>query len=318
MRIYSLSMEDIHDDHLQIPSYLPRSQRPSAPIHKPLTDPTYESFLTRELKALDFHLHLPQTREHILSNIRIKCFYKYCQEINNSSICNWKCPRCWMMSYYCMCSELEQISIHKHKIIGSNSLSIYMHHDEFMMSSNTAKLLFDFCFNSVYIFGNQQHEQKFINTLTENRHKCMVLWPCKDSVSIAEFIARNKGWNEELGSNKNGSGFHIVLIDGAWSQSSTLNRRIPREIQRVHLSVTNKIEFEKMRDHGLESGLNSIIAFRQTLKEINEFCQMHNACNIELENSGDFQINSSSIDLLSNLLSTCADLYHRQKCHLPR
>jgi len=165
-----------------------------------------------------------------------------------------KCHRCWMTGKHCFCSVLTQMAP---EMIAPHSLSLYVHYDELLSSSNTGKLLYSAAPESIYIFGVRTHDATLLSSL--NAQNTLVLWPSPDAPTITDYIRAHYTHTQKS--------YHLVVLDATWRRAATLNQRIPAEYQRVKLSATSQSVFGSMRDFAPDGSVHTAAACYQAFTE---------------------------------------------------
>eukprot|EP00183_Erythrolobus_madagascarensis_P005749 CAMPEP_0185845632 /NCGR_PEP_ID=MMETSP1354-20130828/1540_1 /TAXON_ID=708628 /ORGANISM="Erythrolobus madagascarensis, Strain CCMP3276" /LENGTH=312 /DNA_ID=CAMNT_0028545629 /DNA_START=24 /DNA_END=962 /DNA_ORIENTATION=- len=172
-----------------------------------------------------------------------------------------KCHRCWMTTFHCFCNVLGHV---KRDMISPHSLSLYVHHNELLRSSNTGKLLYALAPESTYICGIQTHETALFNSL--HPHNTLVLWPSPNAPTIPQFLS-SVAQPIINNNNNNVDPFHVIILDSTWKRSSTLNQRIPRNIPRVAIRSASQGVFGSMRtfvrDGNVHTAAACYLAFLQ-------------------------------------------------------
>ncbi|KAK4420896.1 hypothetical protein Salat_2040100 [Sesamum alatum] len=131
------------------------------------------------------------------------------------------CQKCWLPLEDCMCSKVTTCSLwHKLRIW------LYMHPKDFLRQNNTGKLLWQVYgvqAASLCLFGIVEHEEMMWNELNHaGRNKVWCLYPNKNAVT--ESVKDGVGSAVDP-ANEDGI-MHFILIDGTWSNSNAMFRRL--------------------------------------------------------------------------------------------
>ncbi|KAF7096466.1 hypothetical protein CFC21_098408 [Triticum aestivum] len=137
------------------------------------------------------------------------------------------CQKCWLPMEDCMCSKLAPCNLWR-----GIRFWLYMHPKDFLRQNNTGKLLwqvFGIQAASLCLFGIQEHEDIMWDAFQRSgKEKVSFLYPNKSatpkSVNDLKFddFAMSSGLQEGVQLEP----LNLVLLDGTWSNSAALYRRL--------------------------------------------------------------------------------------------
>ncbi|KAK3006003.1 hypothetical protein RJ639_016018 [Escallonia herrerae] len=142
---------------------------------------------------------------------------------------NYLCQKCWLPLVDCMCSRVENCSLW-HGI----RFWLYMHPKDFLRQNNTGKLLwqvFGVQAATLCLFGIAEHEEIMWNEfMRAGKRNVWCLYPNKNALTktIQDIFAQDSSTGHVYTSEKT-NGDHrmnFVLIDGTWSNSAAMFRRL--------------------------------------------------------------------------------------------
>ncbi|CAA2976000.1 Hypothetical predicted protein [Olea europaea subsp. europaea] len=138
------------------------------------------------------------------------------------------CQKCWLPMEDCMCSRVALYPL-RYPI----RFWLYMHPKDFLRQNNTGKLLwkvFGVEAATLCLFGIAEHEEIMWNTFNlAGRNKIWCLYPSKNAVteSIEDIIGQTSSSDLPRHAKlANGDTMHFILIDGTWSNSSAMFKRL--------------------------------------------------------------------------------------------
>ncbi|XP_015694103.2 uncharacterized protein LOC102712736 [Oryza brachyantha] len=138
------------------------------------------------------------------------------------------CQKCWLPMEDCMCAKLGSCNLW-HGI----RFWLYMHPKDFLRQNNTGKLLwqiFGIQAAPLCLFGIQEHEDIMWDSFQRSgKGKVSFLYPNKSttpmSVKDLKFNGLTLSCDHQEEDVKDGP-FNFVLLDGTWSNSAALYRRL--------------------------------------------------------------------------------------------
>ncbi|PKA59078.1 hypothetical protein AXF42_Ash001171 [Apostasia shenzhenica] len=136
------------------------------------------------------------------------------------------CQKCWIAMEDCMCSKLVKCPLWQ-KI----RFWLYMHPKEFLRQNNTGKLLwqlFGVQAASLCLFGIREHEEIMWDAFRKSgKNMVWFLYPNQNvtPMSVKDIIFDNYSTNSE-GETMDQKQVNFVLIDGTWSNSAAMYRRL--------------------------------------------------------------------------------------------
>ncbi|KAK6142609.1 hypothetical protein DH2020_022957 [Rehmannia glutinosa] len=137
------------------------------------------------------------------------------------------CQKCWLAQEDCMCSRVTMCSLW-HRV----RIWLYMHPKDFLRQNNTGKLLwqvFGVQAASLCLFGIAEHEEMMWNELNHaGRNMVWCLYPNKNAVteSVRDSVGCAVNLESQAVSANEGDTMHFILIDGTWSNSGAMFRRL--------------------------------------------------------------------------------------------
>ncbi|KAJ0448040.1 putative DTW domain-containing protein DTWD2/YfiP [Helianthus annuus] len=139
------------------------------------------------------------------------------------------CQKCWLPQEDCMCSRVVTSNLW-HRI----RFWLYMHPKDFLRQNNTGKLLWQvFGINAakLCLFGIAEHEEIMWNAFSHSgRNNVWCLYPNKNTPtkSVEDSFAACTSNNllSEPHQTDEGETFNFILIDGTWSNSAAMFRRL--------------------------------------------------------------------------------------------
>ncbi|TVU09024.1 hypothetical protein EJB05_42463, partial [Eragrostis curvula] len=138
------------------------------------------------------------------------------------------CQKCWLPMEDCMCSNILPC-----KLWRGIKFWLYMHPKDFLRQNNSGKLLwqvFGIQAAQLCLFGIQEHEDIMWDAFQRSgKGKISFLYPNKSSVpkSVSDLEFDGSALTSDLdvvGSRD--EPFNFVLLDGTWSNSAALYRRL--------------------------------------------------------------------------------------------
>ncbi|XP_057731471.1 uncharacterized protein LOC130946660 [Arachis stenosperma] len=148
------------------------------------------------------------------------------------------CQKCWLpVEEDCMCSRINSCSLWP-----GIKFWLYMHPKDFLRQNNTGKLLwqvFGVDAANLCLFGIPQHEEIMWNAFKlAGKSKVWCLYPNKSSVlkSVQDAFGEELVTNYEVTAAKDSkvdTTLHFILIDGTWSNSAAMFRRLQDQAKSV-------------------------------------------------------------------------------------
>ncbi|KAF0904582.1 hypothetical protein E2562_035686 [Oryza meyeriana var. granulata] len=138
------------------------------------------------------------------------------------------CQKCWLPMEDCMCAKLGSCNLWQ-----GIQFWLYMHPKDFLRQNNTGKLLWQvFGIQAAHLclFGIQEHEDIMWDAFQRSgKGKVSFLYPNKSttpmSVKDLKFNGLTLSCDHHEEDVKDGP-FNFVLLDGTWSNSAALYRRL--------------------------------------------------------------------------------------------
>uniref|UniRef100_A0A2P2KMY0 tRNA-uridine aminocarboxypropyltransferase n=1 Tax=Rhizophora mucronata TaxID=61149 RepID=A0A2P2KMY0_RHIMU len=143
------------------------------------------------------------------------------------------CQKCWLpLEEDCICSKVRSCSLW-HGI----RFWLYMHPKDFLRQNNTGKLLwqvFGVQSATLCLFGIAEHEEIMWDAFKQSgKDKVWCLYPNKNAVTMSVQDAFGKEFSSDLECDatmvKENETINFVLIDGTWSNSAAMFRRLKEE-----------------------------------------------------------------------------------------
>ncbi|XP_071697720.1 uncharacterized protein [Rutidosis leptorrhynchoides] len=146
------------------------------------------------------------------------------------------CQRCWLPREDCMCSRVVTCSLW-HRIC----FWLYMHPKDFLRQNNTGKLLwqvFGTDAAKLCIFGIAEHEEIMWNAfMNSGRNNVWCLYPNNNAPtkSVEDSFAgyTSNSLLSEPNSIDVGETLNFILLDGTWSNSAAMFRRLQERAGKV-------------------------------------------------------------------------------------
>ncbi len=129
-----------------------------------------------------------------------------------------RCYNCFFHKQNCICKSFQASPISE-----NITFNVYMHYKEFGRTSNTGKLLRVLYPNQTTISLFQIDDLAF----SSNSEETIILYPSNDSVCISSWMKQYDAKSKKL---------NIVVLEGTWAESKTLNKQFPRTIPRVNIN----------------------------------------------------------------------------------
>ncbi|KAH6775364.1 DTW domain-containing protein [Perilla frutescens var. hirtella] len=137
------------------------------------------------------------------------------------------CQKCWLPREDCICSKVTACPLwHRLRIW------LYMHPKDFLRQNNTGKLLwqvFGVQAARLCLFGIAEHEEMMWNQLNRaGRNKVWCLYPNKNAVteSVKDIVGCSMNLESQAGLANEDDTMHFIFIDGTWSNSAAMFRRL--------------------------------------------------------------------------------------------
>ncbi|ESW21847.1 hypothetical protein PHAVU_005G104000 [Phaseolus vulgaris] len=139
------------------------------------------------------------------------------------------CQKCWLPMEDCMCSEVTSCSL-----FPGIRFWLYMHPKDFLRQNNTGKILwqvFGVDAASLCLYGIPEHEEIMWNSFkVAGKSKVCCLYPNKSAVlkSVQNVFDQEPVTSDEVAPSelKVETTQHFILIDGTWSNSAAMFRRL--------------------------------------------------------------------------------------------
>ncbi|XP_061357665.1 uncharacterized protein LOC133301969 isoform X2 [Gastrolobium bilobum] len=146
------------------------------------------------------------------------------------------CQKCWLPVEDCMCSKVTSCLL-----CPGLRFWLYMHPKDFLRQNNTGKLLwqvFGVDVATLCLFGIPEHEEIMWNSFKlAGKSKVWCLYPNKGAVlkSVQDAFGQEPVANYEVtpAKLKVDSTVHFILIDGTWSNSAAMFRRLQDQAKSV-------------------------------------------------------------------------------------
>ncbi|KAL1812822.1 uncharacterized protein LOC108226202 [Daucus carota subsp. sativus] len=142
---------------------------------------------------------------------------------------DYLCQKCWLPKEDCMCSRIRCRTAWE-----GMRFWVYMHPKDFLRQNNTGKLLwqiFGVQAASLSIFGIIEHEEIMWNEfMRAGKKNVWCLYPNKDAAvnSVQDIFSQNTSTDPEIPTMMatHNEILHFILIDGTWSNSAAMFRRL--------------------------------------------------------------------------------------------
>ncbi|KAL9158979.1 hypothetical protein ABFS82_08G104800 [Erythranthe guttata] len=137
------------------------------------------------------------------------------------------CQKCWLPLEDCMCSRVTVCPLW-HGV----RIWLYMHPKDFLRQNNTGKLLwqvFGVEAASLCLYGIAEHENMMWNELNQaGRNKVWCLYPNKnaETESVKDSVGCSENLRRLAAPGNKYDTMHFILIDGTWSNSGAMFRRL--------------------------------------------------------------------------------------------
>lgn len=147
------------------------------------------------------------------------------------------CQKCWLAMEDCMCSQITSSLL-----FPGIKFWLYMHPKDFLRQNNTGKLLwqvFGVDCATLCLYGIPEHEQIMWNSFKlAGRSNVWCLYPNKNAVleSVENAFGQEPVANNEVSSEKQlkaDTTQHFILIDGTWSNSAAMFRRLQDQAKSI-------------------------------------------------------------------------------------
>ncbi|RZB83522.1 uncharacterized protein LOC114373818 isoform X2 [Glycine soja] len=146
------------------------------------------------------------------------------------------CQKCWLPMEDCMCSKVTSCSLYP-----GIRFWLYMHPKDFLRQNNTGKILwqvFGVDAATLCLFGIPEHEEIMWNSLKmAGKSNVWCLYPNKNAVlkSVQNVFGEEPVARDEVAPSKLkvDTTQHFILIDGTWSNSAAMFRRLQDKAKSV-------------------------------------------------------------------------------------
>ena len=128
-----------------------------------------------------------------------------------------RCRTCFFHKQNCVCKSLQSLPISE-----NIKFKVFMHYKEFGRTSNTGKLLHILYPNQTTISLYQIDDLVLPPT-----EETIILYPSSDSACISTRIQQCGLKSKKL---------NIIVLEGTWAETKTLNRQFPADIPRVNIN----------------------------------------------------------------------------------
>lgn len=149
---------------------------------------------------------------------------------------NYLCQKCWLPMEDCMCSKVLPCSLWH-----GMRFWVYMHPKDFLRQNNTGKLLwqlFGVQVATLCLFGVAEDEEIMWNTFKlAGKSRVWCLYPNKSALteSVQDTFSRAQFQSERASITEKNEDriLNFVLIDGTWSNSAAMFRRLKEQAKIV-------------------------------------------------------------------------------------
>ncbi|KAK3446056.1 hypothetical protein EUGRSUZ_A01814 [Eucalyptus grandis] len=149
---------------------------------------------------------------------------------------NYLCQKCWLPMEDCMCSKVLPCSLWH-----GMRFWVYMHPKDFLRQNNTGKLLwqlFGVQAATLCLFGVAEDEEIMWNTFKlAGKSRVWCLYPNKSALteSVQDTFSRAQFQSERASITEKNEDriLNFVLIDGTWSNSAAMFRRLKEQAKIV-------------------------------------------------------------------------------------
>ena len=183
-----------------------------------------------------------------------------------------KCDDCWLLKKDCICLHLTPVTL-------PVDFVVFMHYKEYLRISNTGHLLTLTHKGSELLIAGRKEDDKRLTELSklavEEPYSVVVLMPNQQALSVAEL---QKGRAEQNSSSSSSDTdthtqtqpkrLKVILIDGTWRQARSLNRRVPAEIPRVKVDVSEQQSHFQLRTRTRADGISTLEAALRFVEEM--------------------------------------------------
>jgi DTW domain-containing protein YfiP len=158
------------------------------------------------------------------------------------------CDYCWAREEFCMCGKFKVANWTGVK--KNIELVFLMTYREFYRSSNTAKVVLNTLPNTKFLLkGLPIHDEILKNMLvTDDTHEVYVMFPSTGSLPIHKTPLVLQPTDQVVdGIVDDNKKYTIIVLDGTWREARRMNKNIPEEVPRIHLTPVNDPIFEHLR-----------------------------------------------------------------------
>uniref|UniRef100_A0A0E0PXH6 tRNA-uridine aminocarboxypropyltransferase n=1 Tax=Oryza rufipogon TaxID=4529 RepID=A0A0E0PXH6_ORYRU len=160
------------------------------------------------------------------------------------------CQKCWLPMEDCMCAKLGSCNLWQ-----GIRFWLYMHPKDFLRQNNTGKLLwqvFGIQAAPLCLFGIQEHEDIMWDAFQRSgKGKVSFLYPNKSTTPMSVKDLKFDGLNlscDHPEEDVKDEPFNFVLLDGTWSNSAALYRRL-KELPAKHwISALAASDYHRERE----------------------------------------------------------------------
>mmetsp|Transcript_8603 Transcript_8603/g.11047 ORF Transcript_8603/g.11047 Transcript_8603/m.11047 type:complete len:314 (+) Transcript_8603:156-1097(+) len=153
---------------------------------------------------------------------------------------NGDCRRCWFQKKHCVCDQCPPLENEETlmRSLSIKNIFVLTHHKEIGLAVDTTKYILSTFPKSCKLVVNgisgqfQQSMAELEDVMTNESHRCLVLFPSDDAVPISSAIRK---LSKAPGCNQIDN-LNVVIIDGTWNQARKMHVRLPTGAQRVCLS----------------------------------------------------------------------------------
>ncbi|KAH9609816.1 hypothetical protein KSS87_023290 [Heliosperma pusillum] len=159
------------------------------------------------------------------------------------------CQKCWLPHQDCMCSKIQPCPLWR-----GVKFWLYMHPKDFLRQNNTGKLLwqvFGVQAATLCLYGVVEHEDLMWNEFQRaGNSKVWCLYPSKSGgpKTVKDYFSHVAPLAGHCASGKtnNDATLHFILIDGTWSNSGAMFKRIQVDLV-LNVFVDNYLEHSMLR-----------------------------------------------------------------------
>jgi DTW domain-containing protein YfiP len=141
------------------------------------------------------------------------------------------CQHCWLLPYFCICSNLSRFEIR-------TKLIVHIHHFEWSKGTNSGSVLAASCPGTQMLMkGLPEHDAQLQQLVDDPSYTVAVLWPGEDAI-LPEELRR-------IANEKTEGRVAVVAVDATWGNARKMKTNYPANMLQVKLPAAMTLQDSK-------------------------------------------------------------------------